>query len=71
MSSFVETAWNSLVYDIENTLTMACRRVTKDRAVTKEKRRERAEKLIKIGLYFQEKGEKAEGAIKDLHERIN
>jgi hypothetical protein len=49
VDSFVETAWNLTEYDIEKTLRKACLKVLKDRSVTKQDRKERAEKLLKLG----------------------
>lgn len=41
-----------MVIDIEDTMIQACRRVTKDRSVSKEERRRRANVLVKIGEYL-------------------
>ena len=59
VDSFVETAWNLTEYDIERTLRKACLKVLKDRSVSKQVRRERADKLLKLGHLFQSTGEKA------------
>ena len=52
MDSFVETAWNLTVYDIEETLRKACLKVVKDRSVSKIQRKARAEKMVKLGQIF-------------------
>ena len=35
LNSFIETAWNLTVYDIESTLRKVCTKVLKDRSVSK------------------------------------
>ena len=52
MNAFIETAYKTLILDIEETAMNACLKVVKDRSVSKQERHRRAEILIKIGQKF-------------------
>ena len=68
IDTFMETAYKTLIMDIEETTINACLKVVKDRSVTKADRRKRAEILIKIGQKFQRDGVDEDEGMKDIQE---